>query len=238
MLRKKLVAMYNAAIRLNARNITRLLEPNPGATLVDLGCDTGDMTMALANAVGTHDIHGVEVVKERLQQARDRGIVEHEFDLNGPYDLPSESFDVVHANQVIEHLTHSDNFLAEIYRILRPDGYAIISTENASSWCNIAASILGYQIFSLTNFSSRKLAVGNPLNLHNPDGSRYTSWHHVRVYNILGLKDYLRVFGLRPEAVRGAGYFPLPAILGAVDVVHCHFMTFKARKPSSDANEQ
>ena len=29
----------------------------------------------------------------------------------------------------------------ELYRILKPGGYMIISTENASSWCNIFASI-------------------------------------------------------------------------------------------------
>lgn len=139
-------------------------------------------------------------------------------------------FDVIHSNQVIEHLYNSDNFLSEIYRILKPDGCAIISTENASSWCNILASILGWQIFSLTNFSSRKQGIGNPLALHKDDKQNLESWNHIRIYSIRGLKEYLEAFGFKVEKIKGAGYFPLPAIFGDFDKTHCHFMTFKIKK--------
>ena len=224
---------YRVACTLNEENIASLLEHNPDAEFIDLGCDNGDFSLTLARQIGTKNVSGVGIVIERLALARERGMTGYAFDLNGTFDLGTEAFDVVHANQVIEHLSNSDTFLDELYRILKPGGYAVISTENASSWCNIAASVCGLQIFSLTNFSSKRTAIGNPFNLHNTDGDRIESWNHVRIYNVFGLRDYFKVVGFRVEAIRGAGYFPLPAIFGRLDYVHSHYMTFKVRKPSN-----
>ena len=126
--------------------------------------------------------------------------------------------------------SNSDNFLSELHRILKVGGYAVISTENASSWCNIFASLLGWQIFSLTNFSQRAQGIGNPLAIHKGDNNHFDSWNHVRIYNIRGLKEYFEIFDFKVEAIRGAGYFPLPAFLGNIDKMHSHFMTFKVRK--------
>lgn len=230
-IRQALLQMYRTAIRVNQENILALVEHNPRAVLIDLGCDNGTVTEMLATRQGGGELHGVDVVDERMQDAVKRGIHVYKFDLNSQFELKSETFDVVHANQVIEHISNSDGFLGEVYRILKPGGYAIISTENASSWCNIAASIVGLQMFSLTNFSSKRTAIGNPFSLHDPAGSRFESWNHVRVYNILGLRDYFRVFGFTVEAIKGAGYFPLPAVLGRLDTIHSHFITYKVRKP-------
>jgi len=120
--------------------------------------------------------------------------------------------------------------LSEIFRGLKPGGYAIISTENASSWCNIFSSIMGWQIFSLTNFSSQRASIGNPIALHRGEDSWASSWMHVRIYNYRGLREYLESFNFTIEDVSGSGYFPLPGILGNIDKRHCHFMTFKIRK--------
>jgi SAM-dependent methyltransferase len=169
-------------------------------------------------------------VGERIKSAEEKGIQVKNFDLNGIFDFEDNTFDVIHANQVIEHLYNTDIFLSEIYRILKPGGYAIISTENASSWCNIFASIMGWQIFSLTNFSSKKQGIGNPFSLHRDGDVHLDSWNHIRIYNIRGLKEYFEAFDFKVIKVRGAGYFPLWASLGNVDTIHSHFMTFKIKK--------
>lgn len=227
-MKKYLQKLYEEAVELNHKNIFHLLGKNSNAKFLDLGCDDGELTEKLAEKIGTNNIYGVEIVEKRIKLAEEKGIKVKKFDLNNRFDFEDSFFDVVHANQVIEHLYNSDNFLSEIHRVLKPDGYAIISTENASSWCNISASILGWQIFSLTNFSHKKLGIGNPLALHREKKGFYDI--HVRIYNIRGLKEYLGVFGFKVENIKGAGYFPLPAIFGDFDKTHCHFMTFKIKK--------
>jgi SAM-dependent methyltransferase len=229
-MKKFLEQMYTNAVKLNHKNIFDLFEKSVSCCFLDLGCDDGVLTKQMADRIGTSDIHGVEIVEERIRQAEGRGVRVKNFDLNTPFDFEGNTFDVIHANQVIEHLYNSDNFLSELYRLLKPGGYAIISTENASSWCNIFASIMGWQIFSLTNFSNKKQGIGNPFALHRDAEAHLDSWNHIRIYNIRGLKEYFEAFGFKVEQIRGAGYFPLWGGLGNVDKTHCHFMTFKVRK--------
>lgn len=227
---KFLEKMYSNAVNLNYKNIFSLFEKNKKAQFLDLGCDEGSLTLKMAEEIGTKNIFGVEIVEERIQESEKKGIQVKNFDLNKRFDFENDLFDVIHANQVIEHLYDSDAFLSEIYRILKKDGYAIISTENASSWCNIFASIMGWQIFSLTNFSSKKQGIGNPFALHRGTNASLDSWNHIRIYNIRGLKEYFEAFGFTVEEIKGAGYFPFPALMGNIDKTHCHFMTFKIKK--------
>jgi len=229
-MKKLLEKIYTNAVNLNYKNILVLFKINKKAQFLDLGCDDGTFTMKIAKKINTTKVYGVEIVKERIAMAQKKGIRVEKFDLNNRFHFENNFFDVIHANQVIEHLYNSDSFISEIFRILKPDGYAIISTENASSWCNIFASIMGWQIFSLTNFSSKKQGIGNPFSLHRNADVYLDSWNHIRIYNIRGLKEYLETFGFKVEAIRGAGYFPLPGFRGNIDKTHCHFVTFKIRK--------
>lgn len=223
--------MFNSALAYNSRNIYSMLEKNSKARLLDLGCFEGELTVKLGAYVGTNKLYGVDIEPSVLRKAKQRGIQVKICDVGKKFPYTNKYFDVVHGNQIIEHICDSDLFLSEIYRVLKPGGYAIISTENASSWINIIASILGWQIFSLTNISSRCLGIGNPFAMFRLQKIRYASFGHVRIYNFYGLKEYSEVMGFIVERISGAGYFPLPAPIGNIDKVHSHFMTFKIRKP-------
>ncbi|MBU1132073.1 class I SAM-dependent methyltransferase [Patescibacteria group bacterium] len=229
-MKKYLHRLFEKAVQLNHENIFHLLENNSDAKFLDLGCDDGVLTMKLADKIGTKNVYGAETVDARIKLSEQNGVKIKKINLNEKFDFPDDFFDVVHANQVIEHIYNSDNFLSEIHRVIKPKGFAIISTENASSWCNIFASVVGWQIFSLTNFSGKKMGIGNPFSLHRDDKLELESWQHVRIYNIRGLKEYFEAFGFQVENIKGAGYFPFPAIFGSFDRIHSHFITFKIRK--------
>ena len=92
---------------------------------------------------------------------------------------------------------------------------------------------MGWQIFSLANFSTKGM-IGNPFSLYS--GSIGDGARHVRILNIRGLKEFFEINGLMVENIRGAGYYPLPAALGDIDVTHSAFITFKIRKMKDNNN--
>ncbi len=222
--------LYSNSVLHNLDNIKSLLPKNRNSKYLDLGCDDGVRTMSWANSIGTKNVFGAEIVPEKVMLSQQKGIFVKEFDLNHKFPFEDSSFDLITSNQVIEHLLDTDLFLSEIFRILAPGGYFIVSTENASSWCNIFASIMGWQIFSLTNFSDRKLGIGNPLALHRDKSINLKSWNHVRILNFRGLKEYLEAWNFKIIEVKGAGYFPLPTSIAKFDTIHSHFITFKVQK--------
>jgi SAM-dependent methyltransferase len=228
-------SLFAQADRLNRDNILRFAkqvrrERGDVERMVDLGCDDGAWTQELASAVDCHETFGVEIVETQAERARSRGIRVEHADLDSPLPLPSDHFDLVHANQVIEHVANVDRFVSEVYRIMRPGGFAIISSENGSAWHNVFAAAMGWQIFSLTNVSAKAGAIGNPLALHRNSSPFAASWTHKTIFNFQGFKEIFAVHGFRDVEVAGAGYHPLPAVVGRWEPRHSHFITAFARK--------
>lgn len=216
----------------NIKNIISFAENNTGANLLDLGCDDGYLTERLSGAIGCNSRYGVEISPERSAMAEQKGIKIYNTDLNSKLPFESNFFDVVLSNQVVEHLYNTDLFLSEILRVLRPGGYAIISTENLSSWHNIFALVLGFQPFSMANFSV-KGTIGNPLSLWNnktSENSSLASWQHIKLFSYFGLKDLVQKHGFTVEGIKTAGYYPLPFDLSTIEKLHGHWITLKLRK--------
>ncbi|HZC29702.1 MAG TPA: methyltransferase domain-containing protein [Gaiellaceae bacterium] len=214
--------------------ILAALEPQPGARLLDVGCDDGAWTDVVRRrlAVPPVQVAGVEIVPAQVERALARGFDVRAADLDERWPFEDNSFDVVHANQVIEHVRRLDHFVAEMKRILRPQGRALVCTENLASWHNVAALVFGYQPFSLTNISGCR-PIGNPLALHAGEASPVESWHHVHVLSLTALRDLFVAHGFVIDATWGAGYHPLggrlASRLAALDPRHAHFIGLVAR---------
>jgi ubiquinone/menaquinone biosynthesis C-methylase UbiE len=227
--------MYEHANEMNRMNLIALTRQAARQSdlekLLDLGCDDGVWTRRLADAVGAGEIHGVEVVSEQAKKAEANGVRVYAIDLNRPLTgIPSDTFDLVHANQVIEHVSNVDLFASEVFRVLKKGGHAVISTENGSSWHNVFAAAMGWQIFSLTNVSGLKAGLGNPFAIQR-GGTPFTgTWTHKTIFNYRGLIEMFETHGFSKVTVAGAGYFPLPALLGRIDPRHSAFITVFAEK--------
>jgi len=230
--------LFDQADRLNRDNILAFadrarVERGSVASLLDLGCDDGAWTKRVAERLGCSAVSGVEIVPAQAEKARRLGIDVCEGSLDRELPFSAEAFDVVHANQVIEHVANIDLFLTEIVRVLRPGGFAIISSENGSAWHNVFAAAMGWQIFSLTNVSAKAGAVGNPLALHRADEPVAASWTHKTIFNFQGFKEIFEVHGFEDVRIAGSGYHPLPARVGKWEPRHSHFITAFARKPAT-----
>ena len=213
---------------MNNRNILRLLEPKPACSFVDLGCHDGNWTLRVASALQASEIYGIDRDLGRGAIAATREVRFILADLNRPIPLSDECMDVVHANQVIEHLEDVDSFVGEISRIIRPNGYAVISTENLASIDNILALVMGQQPFS--QHISRRKHIGNRFSPHYGKPMENQLSAHRTVLSYYGLTQLAEWHGLNIEAQVGAGYPPLPSKLAQVDPVHARFIAIKARK--------
>ena len=100
----------------------------PGMRLLDIGCGPGTITLDLAARVADGRTVGVDreaaVVAEAQRLLDSRPIAGVEFRTADAYALEfdDESFDVVHAHQLLQHLTDPVAALVEMRRVLRTGG--------------------------------------------------------------------------------------------------------------------
>src|SRR5262245_61637481 len=205
------------------------LPRDPSALLLDLGCDDGAWTEELRRRIGVpaEQVLGLELVPDRAELARARGFSVRVGNLDEPWPFEDASVDVVHANQVIEHVYRLDHFVSELKRVLRPNGTAIVCTENLASWHNVGALALGYEPFSLTNVSTVR-PIGNRFALHAGESPGPESWQHVHVLTLTALRDVFTAHGLAVGDEWGTGYHPFPRRLAQrlarIDARHAHFI--------------
>ncbi|MEM3512141.1 MAG: class I SAM-dependent methyltransferase [Candidatus Jordarchaeales archaeon] len=164
----------------------QLLENEPPGRILDVGCLAGGAMLPLMKA--GWECYGVEL-SDSYKVALERGVkcVRH----NVEEGLPFEDcfFDVVWAEEILEHVLDTDFLLSEVYRVLKPRGVLILSTPN---------------IASLTN--RLKLLLGK-----YPDHLQYSNngVGHVRYYTASVLLSQLSRHGFSVEKLTG-NFLPAP----------------------------
>ena len=109
-------------------NLFRRYVGGPGRRVLDLGCRDGALTQAYADG---NEVVGVDADRDALAEAAKLGIETHWADLDEPLPFEDESFDVVVAGELLEHLRDPAGFASEVRRVLRPDGTFVASVPNA-----------------------------------------------------------------------------------------------------------
>ncbi len=108
-----------------------------GTDLLDVGCGPGTITCDLAAHVAPGRVVGIDAAADVVEVARAAAGttgVSVEFAMGDTYalDYPDEAFDVVHAHQVLQHLTDPVRALGEMRRVLRPGGILAIRDSDYS----------------------------------------------------------------------------------------------------------
>ncbi|MEU0136950.1 methyltransferase domain-containing protein [Streptomyces sp. NPDC006296] len=117
-------------------------ELRPGRTVLDVGCGPGTITADLAALVAPGRVTAVDasgdVLERAARAAAERGADNVEFAIADVHDLdfPDDSFDVVHAHQVLQHVGDPVRALREMRRVCRPGGVVAArdSDYGAMSW--------------------------------------------------------------------------------------------------------
>lgn len=111
-----------------AHLIARLVG-GPGLRVLDLGCRAGALTEHFATG---NEVVGCDVDRGALERAKERlGIETHWLDVEEDLPFEDETFDVVVAGELFEHLAQPARTVAEAYRVLVPGGRLVGSVPNA-----------------------------------------------------------------------------------------------------------
>ena len=186
----------------------------PVHRILDVGCGDGSLSAMLARS--SDQIAGIEVSMDACRIARSRGVGVTRADVeNYAFPFQPESFDVVVAGEVIEHMTDPDEFLQEVARVLKPHGYCILTTPNLASWYNRLLLLLGYQPHHTDVSFWHNVGKLWPL----VDGAS----GHLRVFTLRALKELLAIHHLKPVSIEGSTVaVPLPFPLNAVERALSH----------------
>jgi SAM-dependent methyltransferase len=168
-----------------AENSAAYLLPSlrPGLDLLDVGCGPGTITVDLAARVAPGRVLGLDLSPDPLTEAAEaaaRAGGEATFAVGDVYalDLPDDSFDVVHAHQVLQHLTDPVAALREMARVCRPGGVIAVRDVDyaATTWFPLDAGLDRWlELYA-------RVARANGA---EPDaGRRLLSWAHAA-----GLRD-------------------------------------------------
>lgn len=112
----------------------------PGQRVLDVGCGPGTITIDLAGRVTSGSVVGIdnEPAPLREAQANAQDVENVSFVLGDVYqlDFPDSGFDVVHAHQVLQHLTEPVAALGEMRRVCRPGGIVAVRDADytATTW--------------------------------------------------------------------------------------------------------
>lgn len=108
----------------------------PGTDVLDIGCGPGSITLGIAAAVAPGAVIGVDRETAQLEVARlaadALGVSNATFEQGSVYELPyvDPSFDLVVGHALFEHLRAPAEALAEIRRVLRPDGHVALRSPD------------------------------------------------------------------------------------------------------------
>jgi len=104
-----------------------------GKRLLDIGCEAGYITLKLAKKGAI--VTAIDLIEEPLQELRRRlknKNLKISLRVADAADLPfkTNSFNLILATEIIEHITKLNDFIAGAYRVLKPKGKLLITFPN------------------------------------------------------------------------------------------------------------
>ena len=158
--------------------LAQVIGGEPGLSILDVACGEGHITAAIHRAFPTAKIFAFDGSLSAIRSAiKYEGIT---FALANAYDLPyaPDCFDCIVCNNIWEHVPDPLRLLEKIARLLKPNGYLIISTPSRYRLENLLRVLVG-----------KAVALG--------------SRQHVTEYSVGQVIEQLRYAGFEVEKTLG-----------------------------------
>ena len=170
-----------------------------GQSVLDIGCGPGTITLDLARLVAPGQTVGLDRELVPLVSARaaatEQGAKNVGFTVGDVYqlDFPDHSFDIVHAHQVLQHLTDPVAALIEMRRVCRPGGFIAARDADYAAMTWFPADPRLDRWLELYH----QVARGNGA---EPDaGRRLLSWAHAAGYQDIASTATVWCYSTRDE---------------------------------------
>ncbi len=185
------------------RQLLRLYDGS-ALDLLDIGCGNGELlalfrshSPRIARSVGVDMGHAV------TELLAARGLEGLSADAQERLPFEDDSFDVILAAEIIEHLFDTDTFVREIHRVLRAGGCLLLSTPNLAYLPNRVLLALGVQPLFTETSTIKHLGRWLPI-----FGQGHVTEGHTKIFTLGALKELLSLHGLQMERVLPYRFFP------------------------------
>lgn len=167
----------NSSLRLTI--MANLVDKNQ--KVLDLGCGTGSFIKLLSKK--NKQVEGIEISQKVAQIGQKKGLKITISDLHSSFPYQKNTFDTITAGEIIEHIYDTDFFLKEIKRVLKPNGFLILSTPNIATLGRRLMLLLGINPLLETSLDHAaghiryftKKSLNNLLEKHNFKIIKFTS---------------------------------------------------------------
>jgi SAM-dependent methyltransferase len=109
---------------------------NPLSSIYEWGCGPARITRHLPSVFKDTEIHASDYNAQTIEWCREQiaGVSFIKNELHPPLPYPGNKFDFVYAISVFTHLSEMNglNWAAELYRVLKPGGILLITTDSDS----------------------------------------------------------------------------------------------------------
>jgi SAM-dependent methyltransferase len=182
--------------------------------VLDAGCGVGYGTAFLAETA--QRVVGIDRSEEAIGYARRRyggPNVAFEFGDLLALSTPDDAFDVVCSFETIEHLPDQGAFVAEMRRVLRPDGVFLVSTPHADATTDSPENPFHERELSADDFERLLRSRFDEVELYAQRRPQTARHRTVQRIDVLGLRKHATF--LRPLARRLLGTAPMAEVTTA-----------------------
>lgn len=171
-----------------------LIEPVPQGAMLDVGCATGVVTRLMADKACATSVVGVDFAP--VATAVETRAVN--LDSGERLPFPDATFDIVTCLETLEHVHDTDHLVREIRRVLKDDGYAVLSVPRIDGLLTVTMLALGLQPPAIDCSLLRR--YGSP-----EAGTRVSG--HVSHFTRRALEQLLVAQGFRVDAFAQASIY-------------------------------
>ncbi|MGZ6557425.1 MAG: class I SAM-dependent methyltransferase [Actinomycetota bacterium] len=134
--------LFSGVVSFGRNTLIDLAAPVPGENVLDVGCGTGTVAIALRSRVAPGEVHGIDASPEMIEVARKKAAkvgsdIDFRVALIEAIPFPDACFDLVTSSLMLHHLPDDlkRTGLGEVRRVLKPGGRFVamdLATESHS----------------------------------------------------------------------------------------------------------